>query len=75
MIYADAYIDRWGEVYLSSPVLPSAMRFDAFLIRPRHNLALFHDHQALPDTEDFLPLLPQQIAVQQRLDAAERKSS
>lgn len=74
MIYDDPFIERWGQVYRSSPVLPGAMRFDAFLIRPRHNLALFHDHRALP-ARDVLPLLPQQIAVQQRLDAAKRSSS
>lgn len=68
MTFTDAYIERCAQIYHASTVLPRAVPFFVFLCRPQHHVALYHDHRALPAGEDFLPLLPKQRAVQQRLD-------
>lgn len=75
MIFTDAHIERCAQIYHASAVLPRAVPFIAFLCRPHHHIALYHNHRALPAGDEFLPLLPKQRAVQQRLDAAGRKPS
>lgn len=78
MTYDDVYIDHVAAIYLASPALNRvAMSFETFLA-----LHSFFDktppssfmHHICRCESPFFSLLPAQIAVQQRLDAAERKS-
>ena len=71
--YADAYIERWGEIYLANPQLATiGITFEAFLNQPENLLraAIYHELVPLPDHVNFYPLLPKQRALRERLDAA-----
>lgn len=71
--YSDACLDHWGEVYLDNPGLRAiGITFEMFLQQPAQILesATFHTLMPLPEPHKFYPLLPQQRAVQERVDAA-----
>lgn len=59
-MYTDEHIEHWGEVFLARD-LGRYMTFIQFLRDPRAELAAIE--------AGFRPLLPQQRAVQQRIDA------
>ncbi len=59
--YSDEHIEHWGKVYLINRLMDYGIIFELFLRYPQQIM------QAMEDRE-FRPLLPQQVAVRQRLD-------
>jgi hypothetical protein len=65
--YSDEYIEHWAQEYRARRVWRYGVPFELFLRQPRQILnALLH--------QGFLPLLPEQRKVQQRLDADEAEA-
>ncbi|OBS10814.1 hypothetical protein [Acidihalobacter prosperus] len=73
MSYPDAYIERWGNVFVASGLHEATgLTFETFLIDPESHLAArerLHliDRQTL-GSADYEPLLPPQLRVRERLD-------
>lgn len=75
MTYDDAYIDHVAAIYRASPTLSRVvMSFETFIALRwlADNTLPSMPHQDNRCASPFFPLLPEQLAVQQRLDAAER---
>lgn len=69
--YPDAYIEHWGEIYARNTWLRDiGVTFEMFLEQPDRVLASPTCQALMPSPVDhFYPLLPQQRAVQARIDA------
>lgn len=65
MIFNDAYIDHWGDIFTANPCIRRVCTFEQFLVRPYRICAVLAGNT----------LLPRQREIQQRLDAAQRRTS
>ena len=68
--YPDAYIERWGEVYACNTWLADVgVTFELFLLAPEKLLQRSPHETLMPVAVDHhYPLLPEQRAVQARID-------
>lgn len=77
MIYADEYIEHWGNVYLANPVLAKhCILFETFLEAPEQLLAHYtlerEDAMRPADGGEFLQLLVPQRDVMMRVMLSDR---
>lgn len=68
--YADHEIEFWADVFQACRLAGEGVRFEAFMASPRAMLKAFGMEDALDVmASGYLPLLPKQARVRERLDA------
>lgn len=78
-IHTDEHINYWSEIYVGNPRIRTAgYCLATFLDDPQGIMArvgLIAGLEKESDTEEYLDLLPAQMAVQARIAQAERRAS